>query len=311
MGASVAELIVDRIGAMPASERRAAQTLGRQLPADRPEDGRRFFAAGRRQRRPPSCASSPGSASRTTRNSSWRCRTSSPRSCSRRCRAATKPAVPRAGDESRRWCRRSSRTSARRSGTSRTSRSVDIAAQLADRRSKTFLVGGRFTDPIARYMAAHLTIIRPNVFHLDRTGEQLARPADRHGQARRAGHLRHQALPGEPGPLCREGASARRPDRAVHRPVAVADRPFRAPCDRRPHRGAVAWNSSAALFVVAEALIGELTRQLELHQRSTAARDRPAALNLGLTDQVGAWRRRACEKSAPRRPISRRTSLRR
>ena len=37
---------------------------------------------------------------------------------------------------------------------------------LANGRSKLFLVGGRFTDPIARYMAAHLTIIRPNVFHL-------------------------------------------------------------------------------------------------------------------------------------------------
>ena len=28
------------------------------------------------------------------------------------------------------------------------------------------MVGGRFTDPIARYLAAHLAIIRPNVFHL-------------------------------------------------------------------------------------------------------------------------------------------------
>ncbi|TIL81388.1 MAG: RpiR family transcriptional regulator, partial [Mesorhizobium sp.] len=43
---------------------------------------------------------------------------------------------------------------------------ADIVAKLADRRGKTFLIGGRFTDPLARYMAAHLAIIQPNVFHL-------------------------------------------------------------------------------------------------------------------------------------------------
>ena len=43
---------------------------------------------------------------------------------------------------------------------------TQLATLLADHKSKTFLVGGRFTDPIARYLAAHLTIIRPNVFHL-------------------------------------------------------------------------------------------------------------------------------------------------
>jgi len=43
---------------------------------------------------------------------------------------------------------------------------AEIVAALADTRSKVFLLGGRFSDPIARYMAAHLTIIRPNIFHL-------------------------------------------------------------------------------------------------------------------------------------------------
>ncbi len=42
----------------------------------------------------------------------------------------------------------------------------EIAACLAERRGHMFLIGGRFTDPLARYMAAHLAIIRPNVFHL-------------------------------------------------------------------------------------------------------------------------------------------------
>ena len=43
---------------------------------------------------------------------------------------------------------------------------ADIVALLANPRSKAMLIGGRFTDPVARYMAAHLAIIRPNVFHL-------------------------------------------------------------------------------------------------------------------------------------------------
>ena len=39
-----------------------------------------------------------------------------------------------------------------------------MVALLSNRSAKAFLIGGRFTDPVARYMAAHLTIIRPNVF---------------------------------------------------------------------------------------------------------------------------------------------------
>ncbi len=41
-----------------------------------------------------------------------------------------------------------------------------IVQTLSDQRGKVFLVGGRFTDPLARYMAAHLAIVRPGVFHL-------------------------------------------------------------------------------------------------------------------------------------------------
>lgn len=36
---------------------------------------------------------------------------------------------------------------------------------LADQKSTVYLLGGRFTDTIASYMAAHLKIIRPNVRH--------------------------------------------------------------------------------------------------------------------------------------------------
>ncbi len=43
---------------------------------------------------------------------------------------------------------------------------AEIAALLAMPKAGIFLVGGRFTDPLARYMAAHLAIIRPGVTHL-------------------------------------------------------------------------------------------------------------------------------------------------
>jgi len=45
--------------------------------------------------------------------------------------------------------------------------SDEIAAVLCEAKARIYLVGGRFTDPVARYMAAHMTIIRPNVFHLE------------------------------------------------------------------------------------------------------------------------------------------------
>jgi DNA-binding MurR/RpiR family transcriptional regulator len=40
------------------------------------------------------------------------------------------------------------------------------AALLADPKRPVHLLGGRFTDPIARYLAAHLRILRPDVDHL-------------------------------------------------------------------------------------------------------------------------------------------------
>ncbi|MGH6762455.1 MAG: MurR/RpiR family transcriptional regulator [Phyllobacterium sp.] len=44
---------------------------------------------------------------------------------------------------------------------------AEVIATLSRPRSRIFLIGGRFTDPIARYMAAHLRIIRSGVFHID------------------------------------------------------------------------------------------------------------------------------------------------
>jgi DNA-binding MurR/RpiR family transcriptional regulator len=42
-----------------------------------------------------------------------------------------------------------------------------VAALLADPRRPLHLIGGRFTDAIALYMAAHLRILRPRVRHLE------------------------------------------------------------------------------------------------------------------------------------------------
>lgn len=42
-----------------------------------------------------------------------------------------------------------------------------VAALLADPRRPVHLIGGRFTDPLARYMAAHLRILRAGVTHMD------------------------------------------------------------------------------------------------------------------------------------------------
>jgi len=43
----------------------------------------------------------------------------------------------------------------------------DAVAQLFAATDKTIsIVGGRFTDPVARYIAVHLKVVRPNVVHL-------------------------------------------------------------------------------------------------------------------------------------------------
>ena len=41
-----------------------------------------------------------------------------------------------------------------------------IVERLCDRRRSVYLLGGRFTDTLARYLAAHLSLIRPDVRHV-------------------------------------------------------------------------------------------------------------------------------------------------
>jgi DNA-binding MurR/RpiR family transcriptional regulator len=42
-----------------------------------------------------------------------------------------------------------------------------VAALMADPKRPLHFLGGRFTDPLARYMTAHLRILRPNVSHME------------------------------------------------------------------------------------------------------------------------------------------------
>jgi DNA-binding MurR/RpiR family transcriptional regulator len=140
---------------------------------------------------------------------------------------------------------------------------AQLATLLADRKSKAFLVGGRFTDPIARYLAAHLTIIRPNVFHL--TGQE-SNWRDRLIDMGKRDVLLIFDIRRYQESLVRFAEKAHQ--RGV-RIVLFTDQ-WLSPIARFARhviagRTAVpsAWDSSAALFVAAETLIGELTLQLE------------------------------------------------
>jgi DNA-binding MurR/RpiR family transcriptional regulator len=139
---------------------------------------------------------------------------------------------------------------------------AEIVACLSDPRAKLFLIGGRFTDPIARYCVAHLNIVRPNVFHLSgqednwrdrlidigrrdvlvifdirRYQESLLRFADRaHQRGVRIVLVTDQWL----SPIAR-----------FARHVVPARTSVPSP-----------WDSSAALFVVVETLIAAVTREL-------------------------------------------------
>ena len=183
MGTSIAELIADRIDAMPAGERRAAQTLVANYPliglktvAD--------FSHRRASVRRPSCASSRGSASRTIRNSSPRCRTNSRRNCSRRSpgRPISSARSPRhlagARGDARKHPRNVPACLGQAARRHRRAAFQPAREDLSDRRalhrSDRPLHGGASDHHPAQRVSSH------------RAGEQLARPADRHGQARRA-----------------------------------------------------------------------------------------------------------------------------
>ena len=260
MDTSIAELITDRLDAMPAGERRAAQTLianyplaGLKTVADFSQHagvssptilrfvarlGFHNYAEFQATLREELAAQLQSPLSRTQRQSQ-------PRGDEPVTLAATLDNIretfshvsPRQMDE--------------------------IVALLAHPRASIYLVGGRFTDPIARYMAAHLTIIRPNVFHLS---GQESNWRDRLIDMGRRDVLFVFDIRRYQDSLLRLAEAAHRRGIQI---VLVTDQ-WLSPIARFARhvvagRTAVpsAWDSSAALFVFAEALIGELTRRLE------------------------------------------------
>jgi DNA-binding MurR/RpiR family transcriptional regulator len=139
----------------------------------------------------------------------------------------------------------------------------DVTDSISRNRARIYLLGGRFTDPIARYMAAHLKITRPGVTHL--TGQES--------------HWRDHLIDmGKKDVLVifdirryqqslihfAEKAQARGVEI-----VLITDQ-WLSPIARFARhviagRTAVPspWDSSATLFLVAETLIAEVTRKLE------------------------------------------------
>jgi DNA-binding MurR/RpiR family transcriptional regulator len=140
---------------------------------------------------------------------------------------------------------------------------ADIVTQLASPKAHVYLVGGRFTDPLARYMAAHLNLIRPNVTHLvgqeslwrDRLIDMGKRDTLLIFDIRRyQDSLIHFAEKAH-----NRGATIILFTDQWLSPIARFARHVIAGRTAVPS----AWDSSASLFVAAEAVIGALTRQLE------------------------------------------------
>jgi len=148
-----------------------------------------------------------------------------------------------------------------------------VGATLADPRRPLHILGGRFTDPLARYMTAHLRILRPNVSHLegqpDNWRDQLI---DMNGRdvlflidiRRYQGDLRRLA----------EAAAKRRVTTIV-----LTDQ-WLSPAARSarhvlPARVSVpsAWDSNAALLAVIEVLIADV-----MQRRWGESRERMAAI---------------------------------
>jgi DNA-binding MurR/RpiR family transcriptional regulator len=145
-----------------------------------------------------------------------------------------------------------------------TPRQLDaVVSALANPRGKIFLIGGRFTDPIARYMAAHLAIVRPNVFHL---AGQESNWRDRLIDMARGDVLVIFDIRRYQDSLLSLARKAH--ERGVG--IVLLTDQWLSPIARFARhvvagRTAVpsAWDSSASLFVVVEALAGEVTRRLE------------------------------------------------
>lgn len=134
------------------------------------------------------------------------------------------------------------------------------ARLLADARNRIHIVGGRFTDALARYMAAHLRIVRPRVEHM--AGQEANWRDQLVDMGRTDAIVVFDIRRYQPDllRLC-EAASERRASI-----VLVTDQWLSPVAQHARHVLAAhiavpsAWDSSAALLVIAEALLAEVTR---------------------------------------------------
>lgn len=137
-----------------------------------------------------------------------------------------------------------------------------IVETLSNRRGRVFLVGGRFTDPIAAYMAVHMAVVRPGVLHLS---GQESNWSDRLIDMGRHDVLVVFDIRRYQESLLRLAESAHARGASI---LLFTDQ-WLSPIARHARhvvagRTAVpsAWDSPAALFLVAEALTARLTSRL-------------------------------------------------
>jgi DNA-binding MurR/RpiR family transcriptional regulator len=143
-------------------------------------------------------------------------------------------------------------------------RQIDaIAASMADTRARLYLAGGRFTDPLARYLAAHLALLRPNVIHM--AGQENAW-RDRLVDMDKRDMLIIFDIRRYQESITTFAEKARKRGVTV---VLFTDQ-WLSPAARFARHVIAgrtevpsAWDSSAALFVVMEALIASLTVHLD------------------------------------------------
>jgi len=136
-----------------------------------------------------------------------------------------------------------------------------VAACLSEPRSRLYLAGGRFSDSLARYLAAHLALLRPGVVHL--SGQESSWHDKLADMTKKDYLVVFDIRRYQPGLAAFAEKAARRgvtiillTDQWVS-PIARFARHVISARTSSPS----AWDSSAALFVLAETLIDAVTRE--------------------------------------------------
>lgn len=173
-----------------------------------------------------------------------------------------------------------------------------VVRLLADRRLRLHLIGGRFTDALARYLSAQLRIIRPGVNHLeDQEDNWYDQVLD---MGKRDVLLVFDIRRYQPSLLRLAEAAAKRQARLV----LVTDQ-WLSPISRLaahvlPARVAVpsVWDSSVALMAIVEALLAEAT-QLDWEYGQKRMRELEAVRDAGPSSRVaGAAKKKPVRRTA-------------